>query len=56
VPLWIRKLEQEVDYVAHHQQYDQAIAPPFYVVEEAKLLKQLETWKAHEGDINLLPN
>lgn len=56
VPVWIRKLEQEVDYVTHHQQYDKAIEPPFYVLDEAKFSSQMESWNTNDGDVNLLPN
>jgi len=55
VPSWVRKLEQEGEYVTSQVSLENALEPPGVVVQEAELEGQLATWEIQTGDVGLLP-
>ncbi|MFT3882023.1 MAG: hypothetical protein QM703_20505 [Gemmatales bacterium] len=56
VPAWIRKLEQEGDFVFDQQSFEKALEVPFHAVTEADLEAQLANWDVGNGEAGLLPN
>lgn len=54
VPAWIRKLEQEGDYVFDQQSFEKALEVPFHAVSEADLEAQLANWDVGHGEAGLL--
>jgi hypothetical protein len=55
VPAWIRKLEQEGDFVYDQQSFEKALEVPFHAVSEAELEAQLANWDVGHGEAGLLP-
>ena len=55
VPAWIRKLEQEGDFVIDQQSFEKALEVPFHAVTEADLEAQLANWEVGHGEAGLLP-
>lgn len=54
VPVWIRKLEQEGDFVLEQQSIDKWLEPPLRVISEKELLHQLANWELGVADSTLL--
>jgi hypothetical protein len=55
VPAWIRKLEQEGEYITSQVTLEKALEPPVVVVKETDLDEQLKSWEIQAGDVGLLP-
>ncbi|HQR05769.1 MAG TPA: hypothetical protein PLN21_03050 [Gemmatales bacterium] len=55
VPAWIRKLEQEGDFVFDQQSFEKALEVPFHAVSEADLEAQLTNWDVGHSETGLLP-
>jgi hypothetical protein len=55
VPAWIRKLEQEGEYVTSQVTLEKALEPPVITVAETELDEQLKSWEIQAGDVGLLP-
>jgi hypothetical protein len=55
VPAWIRKLEQEGEFVAEQQHFEKSLEPPMVVVKEAEIWEKLSNWNFGIGEVNLLP-
>lgn len=51
VPVWIRKLEQEGEFVLEQQTIEKWLEPPFRVIAE----NELENWEKGQADNTLLP-
>lgn len=54
IPTWIRKLEQEGDFVLDQQIFEKALEPPFHVISEADLENQLGSWDIGGDETSLL--
>ncbi|MFO0815494.1 MAG: hypothetical protein U0796_19940 [Gemmatales bacterium] len=55
VPAWIRKLEQEGEFVAEQQEMEKLLDPPFFIISLNALEEQLSQWETGLQDTGLLP-
>ncbi|HMP18137.1 MAG TPA: hypothetical protein PKD72_14020 [Gemmatales bacterium] len=55
VPAWIRKLEQEGDFVQDQQHFEKSLEPPLITATEQELWDKTNTWNMGASEVNLLP-
>jgi hypothetical protein len=55
VPAWIRKLEQEGEFVTEQQEMETLLEPPFFVISMKSLEEQLSQWDTGLDETGLLP-